>query len=192
MLKKYDYYISLLKYKLQKIGFYLENENIESVTFGNGTKWKVILEGDRFLESAPSYNIIIKREVYPDIGTNRIEFSLIILMKIYITNPIFGLENMIDFLIENKDKIFDETFPYKEAYDKLNGYRGQFWDKFNKSFLDKAIERDDDIVLATKPDPKLFTNIKGEQTGFGREYQYLNSKGYVYDAQTNKMTNPLK
>ena len=25
----------------------------------------------------------------------------------------------LDFLIENKDKIFDETFPYKEAYDKL-------------------------------------------------------------------------
>lgn len=53
--------------------------------------------------------------------------------------------------------------------------------------MDKAIERGDDIVLATKPDPKLFKNTKGEQTGFGREYEYLESKGYKYDASTNKM-----
>ena len=72
------------------------------------------------------------------------------------------------------------------------GLSGQeFWDKFNKPFLDKAIERGDDIVLATKPQDNLYKS-NGEIRAFGREYQYLNSKGYVYDAQTNKMTNPLK
>ncbi|KLE00572.1 hypothetical protein [Aliarcobacter butzleri] len=80
-----------------------------------------------------------------------------------------------------------------------SSYKGlssqEFWDKFNKPFLDKAIERGDDIILATKPKASLLDkNINGvfQETGFGKEYRYLNSKGYVYDEITNKMINPLK
>ena len=29
------------------------------------------------------------------------------------------INDELDFLIENKDKILDETLPYKEAYDNL-------------------------------------------------------------------------
>jgi hypothetical protein len=63
---------------------------------------------------------------------------------------------------------------------------------FCLNFLDKAIERGDDIVLATKPDPtknltRKLENGAVEQTGFGREMEYLKSNGYQYDLTTNKM-----
>jgi hypothetical protein len=67
-----------------------------------------------------------------------------------------------------------------------------FWDLYNKLWLDEAINRGDDIVLATKPDANVLTRIDyatGEEvlTGFGKEYNYLIKKGYIYDAVTNIM-----
>ena len=64
----------------------------------------------------------------------------------------------------------------------------QFWNEYNKPFLDKAIERGDNIVMATKPDITKLRNLDtGELTGFGREYEHLVSNGYVYDPATNMM-----
>jgi len=64
----------------------------------------------------------------------------------------------------------------------------QFWNEYNKPFLDKAIERGDDIVLATKPEMKYLRKEQtGAITGFGSEMQYLESKGYIYNSITNKM-----
>ena len=31
-----------------------------------------------------------------------------------------SINDELDFIIEYKDKIFDETFPYKKKYDELN------------------------------------------------------------------------
>ena len=67
-----------------------------------------------------------------------------------------------------------------------------FWDLYNKPWLDEAINRGDDIVLATKPDGNVLTRFDystGEEvlTGFGQEIDYLTKKGYVYDAITNTM-----
>ena len=61
-----------------------------------------------------------------------------------------------------------------------------FWEDYNKIFLDKAIARGDDIVLATKP---VGDNIRknGVLTGFGKEYYYLLEKGYYYDELLSKM-----
>ena len=74
--------------------------------------------------------------------------------------------------------------------DKLFKIPKQFWDDYNKPFLDKAIKRGDDIVFATKPDPALFYRIVDgvkTETGFGREYNYLKLKGYKFDSVTSKM-----
>lgn len=50
-------------------------------------------------------------------------------------------------------------------------------------FLDKAITRKDDIVLAKKSTPNILINSKtGKITGYGREMKYLNSKGYKCDS----------
>jgi len=71
----------------------------------------------------------------------------------------------------------------------------QFWNEYNKPFLDKAIERGDDIILTTKPTDSVlnkyddFGNYVG-RTGFGKEIDYLKSKGYVYDSTTKKMVKP--
>ena len=70
--------------------------------------------------------------------------------------------------------------------------RQQFWDEINKPWLDEAIKRGDDIVLATRPEGKVmqsFNKLTGEWglSGFAREYQYLCGKGYHYDPVTNMM-----
>ncbi|MBX4134234.1 hypothetical protein JMI89_11415, partial [Frischella sp. Ac48] len=68
----------------------------------------------------------------------------------------------------------------------------QFWNEYNKPWLDNVIKRGDNIILATSPiDSKLYkTNrITGtkELTGFGREYYYLLENGYKFDSKTNQM-----
>ena len=67
-----------------------------------------------------------------------------------------------------------------------------FWDLYNKPWLDEAISRGDDIVLATKPEGivmQSFNKLTGEwgPSGFAREYDYLRRKGYHYDSITNMM-----
>lgn len=62
--------------------------------------------------------------------------------------------------------------------------------EINKPWLDEAIKRGDNIVLATKPTGRAISYIDintGKEiiTGFGREYNYLLDNDYVYDAFTN-------
>lgn len=69
----------------------------------------------------------------------------------------------------------------------------KFWQQVNKPFLDAVIARGDDIVLATKPEERFLSRLasdgsgKLERTGFGREYDYLTGKGYVYDVSSGMM-----
>ena len=70
----------------------------------------------------------------------------------------------------------------------------QFWNEYNKPWLDAAIARGDSILLATKPSFDTFkinseTSVllskyplidKYELSGFGREYLALKKAGYVY------------
>ena len=68
----------------------------------------------------------------------------------------------------------------------------RFWDQVNKPFLDAAISRGDDFVMATNPNEWTALNRRlpdgtVTRSGFGREYDYLTSKGYVFDSQSGKM-----
>jgi hypothetical protein len=69
----------------------------------------------------------------------------------------------------------------------------EFWNFYNRPFIDKAIERGDNIVLATKPTNDVLYKFnkntgKKELTGFGKEFFYLTEiKGYVYNEKTMKM-----
>ena len=76
----------------------------------------------------------------------------------------------------------------KEAADDLTGE--EFWEQYNRPWLDQAIDRGDNITLATEPTPEELVNDAGEPTGFGREYDYLTSKGYVYDPVSHTMIKP--
>ena len=72
--------------------------------------------------------------------------------------------------------------------DELYQSADQFWNSYNKPFIDQAIARGDDIVLATKPTlDKLYLADGKTLTGFGREYYYLLDNGYVFDGLLNMM-----
>lgn len=104
-----------------------------------------------------------------------------------------------------KDLIDEINYP--NSYDfgdkpgKLNilnvpkGYDpDRFWDEYNIPFLEEAVKRKDIIKLVTEPiDENMYlldrTTGKptGMLTGFGKEIQYLESKGYVYDDVLKQM-----
>lgn len=67
----------------------------------------------------------------------------------------------------------------------------QFWTEVNEPFLKSAVERGDDIYLATKPTEKTLNRVAPdgliERSGFGKEYDYLIENGYRYDPVSGKM-----
>ena len=55
----------------------------------------------------------------------------------------------------------------------------QFWQEYNKPFIDAAIERGDRFLMATPCTPKnLYIEGTKELTGYGKEYFYLQKRGY--------------
>jgi hypothetical protein len=65
----------------------------------------------------------------------------------------------------------------------------KFWKEVNEPFLQAAIDRGDEIYLATKPTVFNTRNLKNSDglSGYGREYKYLTDRGYVYDQTTGRM-----
>ena len=68
-------------------------------------------------------------------------------------------------------------------------YTSQFWNEYNKPWLDNAIEKKDIFKIATEPTWDNLTRVnmftgKTELTGFGREYAYLKKYGYYFDTVT--------
>ncbi|HNA87356.1 MAG TPA: hypothetical protein PLB04_17405, partial [Nitrospira sp.] len=73
-----------------------------------------------------------------------------------------------------------------EAVKRLSDER--FWNEVNLPFLRAAIDRGDDIVLATRPTKDVLTDPVTKQiTAFGREYNYLRSLRFHYIPETGKM-----
>jgi hypothetical protein len=87
--------------------------------------------------------------------------------------------------------------PKKGSYNLLNTpdelYKAlgpdRFWNEVNAPFLQAAIDRGDEIYLATKPTTFNTKNLANSDglSGFGREYKYLTDRGYVYEPSTGKM-----
>ncbi len=71
--------------------------------------------------------------------------------------------------------------------DELYKNPQQFWLEYNKPWLDAAINRGDDIILATKPSELNLYTKNHTLTGFGREFEYLQSCGYRYCPTLQKM-----
>jgi len=71
-----------------------------------------------------------------------------------------------------------------------------FWQDYNQPWLQKAIDRGDEFILAS--DPAVKSNITRvnkltqvvEPSGFGREVDYLKRSGYVYDSASKRMIKP--
>lgn len=66
-----------------------------------------------------------------------------------------------------------------------------FWEEYNRPFLDAANARRDIFMMATRPDWSQLTHVGGDGkvrlSGFGREYLYLRQNGYRYDAALGQM-----
>ncbi len=67
----------------------------------------------------------------------------------------------------------------------------QFWKDYNEPFLRSAMNRGDNIVMATKPTTGVLTRTLEDGTvvrsGFGREYDFLKANGYRYEVETSTM-----
>ncbi|MBK9447772.1 MAG: hypothetical protein IPO00_17720 [Betaproteobacteria bacterium] len=59
----------------------------------------------------------------------------------------------------------------------------------NKPFIDAAVARGDDIVLATRPTEITLIGTDNYPV-FGREVRYLESLGYKYDPVSSMMLKP--
>ncbi|ROR29179.1 hypothetical protein EDD66_103114 [Mobilisporobacter senegalensis] len=87
----------------------------------------------------------------------------------------------------------DGGFNLLNTPDELYVSPKQFWNEYNKPWLDNVIARNDSIKIATEPTFGNLTRInkvtgKMELTGFGREFTYLRKNGYYYDTITKMMT----
>ena len=76
--------------------------------------------------------------------------------------------------------------------DELYKTPEQFWNEYNKPWLDQVIERGDPIYLATEPEYDVLywldtTTGEEKMKGFGREYTYLIENGYYYDKTSKRM-----
>ncbi len=71
-------------------------------------------------------------------------------------------------LLNTPDELYEQLGP--------DGY----WEKYNKPFLDAAISRGDEILMATPINQNTLFNKFNTLTGYGREYYYLVEHGYEY------------
>ena len=62
-----------------------------------------------------------------------------------------------------------------------------FWEDYNVPFLDAAISRGDIIVLASPQNNETLVNAQGRPSGFAREIDYLEARGYRYNPATGTM-----
>ena len=98
-----------------------------------------------------------------------------------------GLEKSTDFGPRDGD------FNLLNVPDDLYISAEQFWEEYNKPWLDAAISRGDIIKIATLPIHENLYRInletgKEELSGFGREYMYLTQEcGYVYDQRSGEL-----
>ena len=117
MIKRHKDELKIMKSRLKEIGFNLEKEDDYSGTFENGTNWQIVFTTEPYYEG---YNIWVRKKDSENSDIRRIGFSIFFLIGNILTNPSFMFNDILNFIIEYKDKIFDETFPYKEKYDELN------------------------------------------------------------------------
>src|SRR5574344_1469778 len=115
MYEKYKKELSLAKNKLLAIDFFLEKDSDYIATFGNGTTWKIDFNGkwyDNYINirnEASSENILGQKGV-----------PIWMLIKIFgLNSKDLTTEEKLDFIIDHKNKIFDENFKYKNIYDNI-------------------------------------------------------------------------
>mgnify|MGYP007008867517 FL=1 len=117
MYEKYKKELSLAKNKHLAIDFFLEKDSDYIATFGNGTTWKIDFNGKWY----DNYNYIsIRNESSCDNILGQKGFPVWMLMKIFgLNSKDLTIEEKLDFIVEHRNQIFDETFQYKKIYENI-------------------------------------------------------------------------
>ena len=65
----------------------------------------------------------------------------------------------------------------------------RFWEIYNLPFLNEAVERGDDIILATKTIDDYLYNLDGSLSGYGKEYEYMKElvEEGIYEFDSERM-----
>lgn len=120
MIERFQDELNIIKNKLETIGFSIEYDSDYVTVFGDSTNWKVDFMGERYGESTDLDIRSMNNPIMQNPGQRGLSVYMILqtfgLNVLYQNKPV---EEVMDLFIQYKDKIFDETFPYKEAYDKL-------------------------------------------------------------------------
>lgn len=117
MYERYQKDLLLAKNKLLTINFLLEKDDDYIATFGNGTIWKIDFNGKWYDDY--SY-ISIRNETINSEVLDKKGFPVWMLMKIFgVYEKNMKTEDKLDFIINYKDKIFDDAFQYKKLFENI-------------------------------------------------------------------------
>lgn len=115
LVNEYAELLATVKDSVTKLGFTLIQDLEFSATFGNGSDWKVVFEGERFVR--PAFDLLAVLDEKQGLRKN---FSIRLLMKVFSDNRRPSLENQLDFLISNRADIFTNPPSYEKKYELLN------------------------------------------------------------------------
>ncbi len=116
MIREYQSILQELSATLSKIGFTLTEDTDYSAWFADGSGWKVLLEGERYIRDG--YKIIV-------VSVQNKEYWLYTIMRVfdeegYSVRFPATLESELEFITTFRDQIFVTPQPYEERYDELN------------------------------------------------------------------------
>ena len=119
MIKEYEELLPLITSKLASIGFNLDDCTDYIATFSNDTSWKISFEGERHVR--PLYTIWLE----PGDETLGNRFALWLLIKSFersagLSESTYTLDQELDWLVLNSDKIFNDPQHFIDDYEKLN------------------------------------------------------------------------
>lgn len=116
MIDAYSKILETTKDTISQICFFIESDSEYVAIFSNKSKWKIILEADRYIH--PAFDLTVARDLS---SIDEQKYSIRILMKVFNDFRTPSLQNQLDFIINNTSKIMTEgEVAYKADYIKEN------------------------------------------------------------------------
>lgn len=172
------------------IGTQWENNFSQAITTPNGTSFYGVPRETEF------------GKVYPLILTPD---GIAITPQASVTTTVLGVYKSVAGGGSTKDIIEGSTYPETSDFgEKIGGFNllnvnkevgkksGDFWKEFNSIFLDEAIKRGDVIQLVSQQTVAVIRRQDGSLSGYGREIQYMESRGLIFHPDTMQYTTPLR
>ena len=121
MRNDYEPYFRQLKAALTGLGYVSVRERELDAEFELYSGWKLSFEGERY--SGPMFGLFVVTPNRPENRQQRYEVGLLMQSFENLFHKSYGkptIENQVDFLIREKDRVFGNTSLYEGEYSKLN------------------------------------------------------------------------